>query len=258
MVTLTAIRHAFPEHAGFCIDRKKGYGEYTFLHFFNSVTLLSGGELMTTKPHAVIVYDTRTPQYFKSETALVHDWMHFTGDITPLLSAGGLEVDRVYYPCQSDFITQITKECETEFFGEAACGEELIQLKLQELFIKLGRAVRGELEPEFDRQTRDAFLSLRAKVFSTAHEKWTVERMAREVGLSQSRFYSVYKSIYNTSPTADLIGARIDRAKNMLEFGARSIEEIAHALGYESTTHFIRQFKKCTGVSPSVFRKSQQ
>ena len=157
-----------------------------------------------------------------------------------------------------EFITNIIKECETEFFGEAEHGRELIQLKMQELFIKLGRAVRGELEPEFDRRVRNKFLTLRAKMFSNVGEKWSVERMAQEVGFSQSRFYSIYKSIYNTSPTSDLIGARIDRAKNMLEFGSRSVEEIADTLGYENTTHFIRQFKKATGVSPSAFRKKNK
>ena len=33
------------------------------------------------------------------------------------------------------------------------------------------------------------------------------------------------------------------------------IEEIAEGLGYDNVTHFIRQFKKEVGLSPSSFRK---
>jgi len=36
---ITRLRHAYPEKAGFLIDRKEGYPEYTFLHFYNSVEL---------------------------------------------------------------------------------------------------------------------------------------------------------------------------------------------------------------------------
>lgn len=256
MVTLTKLRHSYPEKAGFFIDRKEGHPEYTMLHFHKKVTLLVGGNLIETEPGAVIIYNIGSPQFYLCKEHLVHDWMHFTGDISSCLELGGLSTDTVYYPSQSEFITAIIKEMETEFYGDACNKEKLLELKLTELFIKLGRAVFGDMSPVFDKQTRSKFRNLRALMLSEPGRKWSVPQMATAVGFSESRFYSIYKSIYGISPTADLICAKIDKAKNMLLFSNKKIEEIASALGYDNVTHFIRQFKKEVGLSPSAFRKS--
>jgi len=82
--------------------------------------------------------------------------------------------------------------------------------------------------------------------------------MAAEVGFSKSRFYNIYKSIYGITPTADLIEARVNSARNMLLSTSKKIEDISYLLGYENTTHFIRQFKKWTGYSPAAYRKRER
>ncbi|MBQ8606332.1 MAG: helix-turn-helix transcriptional regulator [Clostridia bacterium] len=258
MINLTKLRHSYPEKAGLCINRENGYPEYTFLHFHKKVTLLSGGELIETEPGCVIIYDVNEPQYYACSELLVHDWMHFSGDISSYLKLSGLSLGTVYYPSQSEFITAIIKEMETEFYGDAEGRNELLSLKLSELFIKLGRSVSGNMSPLFDKETRNKFRDLRGALLSEPEKKWSVPQMADMVGFSQSRFYSIYKSIYGISPTADLIGAKMDRAKNLLSFTNKKIEEIAESLGYDNVTHFIRQFKKETGITPSSFRKNSK
>lgn len=255
MIKLTQLKHAYPESGRFCIDRKQGHKNYTFLHFFNSMNLQYNGELIETAPGAVIIYDIGTPQYFESETDIVHDWIHFKGDLAPLLEANNLTLDTLYYPKNTSFITELTKELETEFYGEYKNRDTLLNIKFEELIIKLGRSVSGEGVPHFDLETKEKFRYLRGKMLSSLGERWTAQRMADEVGFSQSRFFSIYKSIYSITPTADLINARINNAKNMLSFEKKSIEEIAYILGYENTTHFIRQFKSHTGLSPNEYRK---
>lgn len=254
MIELTQLRHAYPERKLY-IDRKNGYRDYTFLHFFHSVRILYEGKRIVTEPHAVIIFRPETPQYFKSDEPIVHDWIHFRGNVEEVVARGNLELDRLYYPAQTGFITELTKELETEFCSARLNRERLIELKFEELLMKLGRAVSGETEPEFDIETNEKFRYLRGKMFAGLQEKWPVERMAREVGFSESRFYSIYKAIYGITPTADLIEARISSAKNMLQFGDKKVEEIAYLLGYDNTTHFIRQFKKQTGYSPAAYRK---
>lgn len=256
MINITSVRHAFPEKSGFCIDRKRGHPEYTFLHFFGSIEIMYNGKLLKTEPHSVIIFNKRTPQYFESlNTDVIHDWFHFDGDVNKILENCGLELDTLYYPSQAEFITEIVKEIETEFVETHNNRELMLNLKTEELFLKLGRAVKDEKKPEFDYKTTEKFRFLRGEMFSSLNEKWTVEKMARTVGFSQSRFYSIYRSIYGISPTADLIKARINNAENMLAFGNRNIEEIAFLLGYENTTHFIRQFKSHTSTTPSEYRK---
>ena len=45
------------------------------------------------------------------------------------------------------------------------------------------------------------------------------------------------------------------RAKRMLVYTSRNIQEIAEALGFEDYAYFSRYFTKAVGVSPSLFRK---
>lgn len=132
---------------------------------------------------------------------------------------------------------------------------KLLQIKFEELIIKLGRSISGAEVPVLDSQTKNNFFYLRCKVFSSLADGWTVEKMAKELGFSKSRFISIYKSIYGISPYADLINSRIKNAKDMLISDNKSIKEIAVSLGYDNTTHFIRQFKSKTGLSPGQYRK---
>ena len=256
MIKITNIRHAYPEREGFKINRENGLEEFTFLHFLNSVKIMYGGQLRQTAPGAMIIFNQGTPQYFESIGSLVHNWMHFTGDPGPIMELSGLKTDTIYYPEGTDFITALTKDMETEFFSSFENKNHMLQLKFEELIIKIGRCVSGTSVPEFSMETAEKFRYLRGKMFSALQEKWTVERMAAEVGYSIPRFLSIYKSIYGISPAADLINARIDNAKNMLCFQKKSVNEIAEALGYDNPTHFIRQFHSRTGVSPCKYRRN--
>lgn len=255
MINITDIRHAWPEPAGFLLNRKNGHPEYTFLHFFNSVSIEYRGSIIKTQPHAVILFDINTPQLFESEQPLVHDWMHFTLD--EALDFGFL-TDTIYYPSHTEFITDSIRELEAEFFDSRPYRKEYMEIKARELFLKLSREINSRGETGINLATKEKLRYFRGYMLSHLKEDWSVEDMAEQVGLSQSRFFTVYKSFYGISPVYDLICARMNSAKNMLLYSERRIEEIAEHLGYRNTTHFIRQFKKENGVSPSAFRKNNR
>ncbi len=252
---IISLRHAYPEKAGFRIIRENGHPAYTFLHFHNSVEIIKDGILYKTEPHAVILYQKGTPQFFRSPTPLLHDWMHFDGEIAPLLREAGLEPDKIYYPSSSGFITAIIGEMETEFYSAGIHMQRLLELKLEELFLKIGRNVGNEENTDLLRETKERFRYLRGKVFSNLERDWTIRDMAEEVHLSEARFFAIYRTVFGISPNADLINARMNSAQNMLAFTEKKIKEIAQELGYRNITHFIRQFRERNGMSPSEYRK---
>ncbi len=256
-VNITLLRHAYPEANGLTIDRPNGHGDYTFLHFFQSVDILIGGKKVKTNPGAIIIYDKTTPQYFHIKEPLVHNWIHMTGNLPEMLNKYDLSLDTLYYSENSAFITELVYELEAELYGKRSGREELIQLKLEELIIKLSRSVHGQSIPILNDDSKKKFQLLRSEMLSKLSHHFKTSEMASKVGFSESRFYRIYQSLYGISPTEDLINARIEKAKNMLFYEKLSVSETAEALGYENITHFIRQFKSKTKFSPTEYRKSQ-
>ncbi len=257
-VFITRARHAWPEPKGFAMNRPRGLKEYTFLRFHGSVTILIKGELVTTDPGSCIFYAADTPQWFQSPQPLTHDWMHMTGDIPGSLAAVGLQTDTLYTPAAGQFVTAILREIEFELLANPGENTPLTQLKYRELLIKLARAVgrenqESDIKPSVKAQMRQA----RSHIFSHLEHNWTVQEMAELAYISASRFHTVYRNVFGISPVDDLIHARIDMAKNRLCNSEESVGGLAAELGYRNVTHFCRQFKKITGLTPLEFRKSQ-
>lgn len=251
------IRHAWPEGAGFRIQRARGTPDYVFLHFWNPMRLNLAGESIVTLPGACILYDIGTPQYFSAESAIVHDWMHLAGGAGAEAASFGIACNQVYYPRNSPAITAIMRELEKEFFSKGKYSQAFCLCKLSELFIILARGCEFTAEHPILAATRDSILALRVEMLEEPGKNWQVGDMAAKVNISPSRFHAFYKQMFGISPVNDVILARIERAKALLSKTDMPVAEIAEALGYASVFHFIRQFRGKTGSPPGQYRKNR-
>jgi AraC family transcriptional regulator of arabinose operon len=55
----------------------------------------------------------------------------------------------------------------------------------------------------------------------------------------------------------DIINSRLEYAKYLLVNSSLSIAAISKMCGYENDTHFMRQFKKFVGLTPSQFKSGR-
>jgi len=78
--------------------------------------------------------------------------------------------------------------------------------------------------------------------------------LAALVNLSESRLRHLFKTETDTTYKQYLRDLRLRRAEVMLRKTFFSVKEIASRLGLTSMSHFVRDFKKLYGVSPTVFR----
>ncbi len=53
-----------------------------------------------------------------------------------------------------------------------------------------------------------------------------------------------------------IIQQKIEKVKELLEYGELNLNEIAYKMGYSSSAHLSAQFKSITGLSPSKYKNS--
>lgn len=258
MINITSVRHNWPNPPGFCMNRPNGHPDYTFVHFTTSVEFGKGENVVTLPEHACIIYSPPTPQYFSCPQGMIHDWFHFNGLPKHLLDGLDIPTDTLFFPKQWSFITDITEEIENEFYAKREYNNRLIDLKVNELFIRLSRAIKGNYSETVDQKFTSELRQLRTDIAQNLSHDWSVAEMASKLMLSQSRFSHIYHTFYGTTPVDDLIRMRIHAAQNALAFTQSPIGEIACSLGYRNTTHFCRQFRQSLGMSPSEYRKKHR
>ena len=102
---------------------------------------------------------------------------------------------------------------------------------------------------------RDPFIG---KALSLMHGRpahsWTIEELAKEVGLSRSVLAERFADLVGIPPILYLAKWRMQLASGLLSAGNGNMAHIAAETGYESEAAFSRAFKKMTGVPPSVWR----
>jgi AraC-like DNA-binding protein len=87
----------------------------------------------------------------------------------------------------------------------------------------------------------------------------TVKQIAAKAGQSLHYFSRLFHREVGLPPIMYLNRHRVERAKALLEMSNKSIEEIAHTIGFADPDYFARAFGKIVGVSPRQYRwKSQR
>lgn len=81
-----------------------------------------------------------------------------------------------------------------------------------------------------------------------------VSTLSEMVGLSESRFYELFRIATGYTPINWLIQMRMQLAAQLLEDTSLPIKQIADQVGYEDPFYFSRMFKSVYRISPSGYR----
>lgn len=82
----------------------------------------------------------------------------------------------------------------------------------------------------------------------------TLDDIAAHVYLNKSYFSTFFKNKVGLTYREYLQNYRIQKAVELIRNSDRKVYEIAQAVGYNDSAHFIRAFKKVTGKNPGAFR----
>jgi AraC-like DNA-binding protein len=100
----------------------------------------------------------------------------------------------------------------------------------------------------------DAFVSAAASRIEETRAMVRIEELARRVGLSQSALERRFRRAVGTSPRKFASIVRLQHVVRLRAAG-NDFTTIAFAAGYCDQPHFIKDFKRFTGVAPESFFK---
>jgi len=90
-------------------------------------------------------------------------------------------------------------------------------------------------------------------IHASPGERWTLPALARQAGMSRSRFAARFKAVTGVSPIDYLIRWRMLLASQRLSLGIDSVAAISASLGYESESAFSTAFKRVIGCAPRTY-----
>jgi len=253
---ILGVSHYKREFKDFVKLRREGLPGYNLVHFHQPVVVTIDGVDHLTRENGCVLWSPYVRQEYRAyETSFVNDFLTFQTDDPDFEDRINLPFNEIFYIQDGDKISRmfewITWACTNTYELQEISLDEAI-LRLLDTLSHMHTDSRPDLRRHFE--TKRRFIELRDAMRADPKD-WTIEKMAKEVWLTRSRFSVLYKSLFGTSPNADLIDIRIDYGKALLENTNETILNISERCGYSSVEYFIRVFSKKMGVSPLQYRK---
>jgi AraC-like DNA-binding protein len=261
-LAVTGLGVLWVRQQGFTIDRPNGLGDaYTLLRFYTPMLVHTTAGMAHGEPGDCLLYEPTFPQWFTGRgVGYIDDWLHITPSGVPeLISRYRVPANTLFRPRDLDFFSPTLQAINEELHRREPFWRDSIRILVEQLFMRLGRAVEEQEAPRLAAPPvfhPDVVRSVRMHVHERLEERWTIPRMAQLAHMSTSRFAVLYKRLLGVSPAEDLIEARLARAQELLTNSGMSVSEVAAQTGFRSSSYFSRIFRRRIGIRPRDYRHS--
>jgi AraC-like DNA-binding protein len=164
-------------------------------------------------------------------------------------------------PGSLDPITEFIRMAVTESNQKRPGGEALLERLSEMMFVEvLRRYLAGmpEAQTGWLAGLRDRLVG---RALALLHDRpadpWTVESLARRVGLSRSALHERFVAFVGQPPMHYLANWRMQLASGLLAGSNASVASVALEVGYESEAAFSRAFRRATGLPPAAWRRQR-
>lgn len=135
-------------------------------------------------------------------------------------------------------------------------SDALLPFLFRSLLVYVRRMSTATPLPRWGRPLRDARVERALEVLNRdISRRWTVELLARAVGLSRPALARQFLRVLGLSPMRYLTQKRMKVAASLLLGSDAGLAEVARHVGYHSEFAFSRAFKKHYQVPPGVYRQ---
>lgn len=260
-INIGTIGYNYTHEPDFKMDRPEGAGAYLFLLVKSNAIFYINGKRNLVKKNSYVLLQPKTPcMYQGANENYDDDWFFFnmTDEEKSELLEKGLVFDTPVFLGNIEEISSLIHQISYNHFSADIYHEEIKILLTSVLFLKTAQQAKLKIiqSPDVLASKNDRLTYLRTRLFEEPALFSGIDEMAAYMNLSRSGFQHLYSHTFGVSVIHDVIKGRIEKAKSLLSRTNFSITEISTKCGYKSEFHFMRQFKKETGLTPTEFRQS--
>ena len=245
----------------YSVCRKAERGEYMLILTKNSALFRLNGSTVKVPPETLILYNDRCVREYSSDGGFfVCDWVCFDADNdSEFIDSLELNFNQPVKFSDFEFISSLLRNIATEYYSLSGRRIKMIDSLMKIMLVKVSectdRTDRFEMavDPHYS-----ALAELREKIYRNPQMKWNVDAMANDVNMSRSYFQHVYREMFGVSCISDVISGKIEKAKEILSETSCTVSQVSSMCGYDNEEHFMRQFKKIVGVTPTKYRKNNK
>lgn len=243
------------------IEYLHGISDYLLLFIKKEAWMEVNGTKVPVHPNAVICYLPQTPIHYGCNLPGYNDdWIHFLPDSDEMEQISFLQPlsGQIIYPdnfhCLSEYVRQLSYSIHS---GSPYC-ERISDYFLRIILLTLKESrIAPQTAPDFVRSKYfSAFCELRTGIYNDPSNAWNVKTLSEAMFLSTSYFQHLYREFFGCSCQQDIVDARIKLAQYYLKNSSMKIKDLSDYCGYGNELHFMRQFKKNVGITPTEYRNT--
>lgn len=237
-----------------------GFPHYLLLLVKSSAYFEIDGQTISTAPNMAILFDKNTRIHYGClDSHYNDDWIHFDrSSEDTLFSQLSIPFNRpIYLPYLSHLSNYVRLLVLEEHMG-ALHREEIQDSILSALLRSLDSQKLVQTELTGSKRHYSAMSRLRSEIHNQPGKDWNLDALAQSVNMSVSYFQALYKEMFGLPFRRDIIQARLQQSKFYLTESNMSVFTIADFCGYKDELHFMKQFKKFLGMTPTQYRVSSR
>ncbi len=229
-----------------------------FIVLSGSGTLTCSGREYTLKEGSCAFIDCSFPYSHATsrEQLWTLRWCHFYGPALPAIC--GKYTERGGLPAFRPKDTGPFLEVLDRLYELAGGSDYIRDMKINE---ELGRLLTLLMQESWHPEEQTSPAEKRSVVSAVRNwldthypEKITLDRLSREFFINKYYLTRAFKKQFGISIISYLQNVRITRAKHLLRFTDKSVEEIAAECGLGQLHYFSRLFREVEGIPPTTYR----
>lgn len=183
-------------------------------------------------------------------------WCHFYGPTLP--SVYNKYCERGGRPVFKPGDPEITNSLWSSLMQTASSDDYMRDMKINQYLSALLTLIMSESwhpEDQVTAKKKQSTYEVKKYIDENYRSKITLEQLSHDFYINKYYLSKTFKEQFGQSLSSYILSVRITKAKQLLRFSDKSIEEIGYECGLGAPHYFSQKFKDVEGVPPSKYRE---